>query len=120
MSYRATTRLFIAVVLLAAGIAGCSQEAEPEAAAKKPASPEFVMIASDSGNALDLLLAEHDVIYTESSIGAFVKEIDSLAGGADNGYWMYKVNDTMVPVASDKMILQPGDTLTWFLAKPGE
>lgn len=117
MSYRATARLFTVFSSLLLGLSGCGGDTADTPPAT--AGPSFTMIAADSISALDLVVAEHDVVYTSSSLGAFVKEIDSIAGGSD-GYWMYRVNDTMVPVASDNMILQPGDTLTWFLHKPGQ
>lgn len=116
MTYRRLRCLFMLIALAAVFQLSCgdSEQAAVEAPAKS-----FTMIAADSISALDLVVAEHHVVYTSSSMGAFVTEIDSIAGG-DNGYWMYKVNDTMVPTASDKMILQPGDTLTWFLHQPGQ
>ena len=119
MRYSGSRTLFAVLGIVIALFAACSNESAEDTTVPTPPAPSFTMIASDSISALDLVVAEHDVVYTSSNMGAFVKEIDSIAGGAD-GYWMYKVNDTMVPTASDKMILNPGDTLTWFLHKPGE
>lgn len=119
MKYVHPRTLLIPLVLTVALLAACSSDNQAEQTAAEPERPSHTIIAQDSISALDLVVAEHDVVYTSSNMGAFVKEIDSIAGGSE-GYWMYKVNDTMVPVASDKMILNPGDTLTWFLYQPGE
>ena len=116
MTYRQIIRLFTLMAVAAFVQISCGEPEEPAGAVPETS---FTMIAVDSISALDLVVANHDVVYTSGSMGAFVTEIDSIAGGAD-GYWMYKVNDTMVPTASDKMILQPGDTLTWFLHQPGQ
>lgn len=70
----------------------------------------------DSTSVLDLLLASHDVDYSTSANGAFVKAIDSVANG-DHCFWIYTVNGAPVSTACNKCFTSDGDTVKWHLKK---
>ena len=46
-------------------------------------------------------------------MGVLVESIGGVAGGTDNKYWQYWVNDVLGDVASDKKFLKPGDKVEW-------
>ena len=52
-----------------------------------------------------------------SSMGAFVKQIGDKANGQQSRYWQYYVNGSQPPVASDRYILQGGETVLWTFSK---
>jgi len=52
-----------------------------------------------------------------SSLGAFVKKIGDRSNGTQNMYWQYYVNGSQPLVASDKYILQGGETVLWTFSK---
>jgi hypothetical protein len=119
-----TYRSFLAACLLfltGCGLVACTASSDKPAdtTADTPSDSIVVTVVShDTTSVLDLLLTAHKVEYRSSSMGAFVTAIDSVSGGG-SAFWLYSVNDTMVPLAADKMIVQPGDTVRWHLRKSG-
>ena len=53
-----------------------------------------------------------------SQMGIFVTAIAGWQNGTDDKYWVYEVNDQMIPVAADKYFLNPNDKLVWKFVKP--
>lgn len=110
--------------LVLLSIAACSgnKEAEKPAhaipadsteASQPPRDSAMVWwVAADTLTVFEQLRARHTVDFQESAMGIFVKSIDSLANG-NNTYWIYKVNDTMVPVGSSSFHTRVGDTVAW-------
>ncbi len=70
------------------------------------------MAGVDSLSVFDILMANHEIDYFSTAAGVFVKEIDSIEGGAKL-FWVYSVNDTMAVVAADKYITKGGDRVKW-------
>ena len=92
---------------------GSSDDTADTSAAVDPAdSLVLVMVAQDTTSALDLLEANHEVQSHSTTMGVFVKSIDSLAGGG-SAFWVFSVNDTMPQVGCDKAVVVPGDTVRW-------
>ena len=120
MPYRQFFNIFTCLVAgLVLTACQASSDKPAETLADTPVdSVTVTMVSPDSTSVLDLLLANHEVVYKGSSMGAFVTEIDSVKGGG-SAFWLYSVNDTMVPLAADKMIVQPGDTVQWHFRKTG-
>lgn len=56
-------------------------------------------------------------IDDSSSLGAFVKQIGEKKNGQNGYYWQYWVNGGQPLVASDKYILQGGETILWTFSK---
>lgn len=76
-----------------------------------------VTIAGEEGKSvLELLQRGNRVEFESSTMGAFVTGINDVrnAGGI---YWLYTINDTAVPLASDRMIVHAGDTIRWRFRK---
>lgn len=69
-------------------------------------------VAQDTLSIFELLQQQHQVSYKSTTMGVFVYEIDSIAND-DQTFWIYKVNDTMVPVASNTFHPRVGDTVSW-------
>lgn len=97
---------------------GSSDKPADTTAAAPRDSVVVTLLCEDSISVLGLLQQAHQVEFRSSAMGAFVTSIDSVAGGGD-AFWLYSVNDTMVPLAADRMIVQPGDTVRWHLRLPG-
>lgn len=95
----------------------CSQKTD-----KTESEPEYSdsLIISYTGEegktALELLEASHLVESDASSMGTFVKAIDSVAIG-DGYFWLISVNDTMAMSAADKIMTKPTDTIRWHFRK---
>jgi Domain of unknown function (DUF4430) len=70
----------------------------------------------DSLSAFELLRESHQVDFTSSAMGVFVKGIDSVYPG-EHSSWMYSVNDSMGKIASDKYLTGDGDRVRWHLRR---
>jgi uncharacterized protein DUF4430 len=108
---------------------GCSQESDSAAdktgeakdtAGSAPVDSLVIsLIGVDSISVLDLLRADHEVDLQESTMGVFVKAIDSIKN--EQGYfWLYSVNDSAGTVAGDKYITSDGDIVKWHYRNIGE
>ncbi|MDZ4723812.1 MAG: DUF4430 domain-containing protein [candidate division Zixibacteria bacterium] len=118
--------ILIALFLLILSI-GCKEkdQAAPaltpdtttQAETERPKSRDSVvvmLVGVDSTTVLELLDRDHDLRYKSTSMGAFVEAIDSIEQSS-NAFWMYSVNDSMIPMASDKRYITTGDTVRWML-----
>ncbi len=111
----------VPAILLLIAACGEKNENKTETLTKKsePAAPDSLAITvygADGKSILELTKEDHAVDYVESSMGAFVKGIDSVESGG--GYnWFISVNDSMIQVASDKYITKDGDTVRWHFRK---
>ena len=54
-----------------------------------------------------------------AEVGVFVTEIAGDTNGEAGRYWVYEINDQRVPVAADRITLNPGDKLVWKFVEPG-
>lgn len=114
-------RFFFGILLMVILLAGCSAGEKEQTgidSGEDRDSVQVEMVAQDSISALQLLLDLHEVEYQPSLMGAFVQSIDSVENSSD-AFWVYSVNDTTPKIASDKLILNPGDRLVWHLRKVG-
>ena len=74
------------------------------------------LTGEDSVSALALLQRDHNVLCKSTAMGSFVTAIDGVKYSR-HAYWMYTVNDTTPPVASDKLITKSGDRVRWHFRK---
>jgi len=105
------------IILLIAVSCGDKNENKTDLQARKaePVQRDSLLITvygEEGKSILELTKENHAVDYMETSMGAFVKGIDSVRSG--DGYnWFISVNDSMIKVASDKYITRDGDTIRW-------
>ena len=110
-------------------VSSCSQKTEAEAdSSQLPGngvqpeptdSLQITLTGADSTSVLALLEAGHKVDIHQSTLGAFVKGIDSVDNGG--GYfWLYTVNDSTGKVAADKYITSDSDVVVWHYRKIGQ
>lgn len=105
------------IILLIAVSCGDKNENKTDLQARKaePVQSDSLVITvygEEGKSILELTKENHAVDYMETSMGAFVKGIDSVRSG--DGYnWFISVNDSMIKVASDKYITRDGDTIRW-------
>ena len=78
-----------------------------------------VLTGEEGKNVLELLQRGNRIEYESSSMGAFVTAINDVRNTTTH-FWMYSINDTAVPMASDRMIVRSGDTIRWRFRKQGE
>jgi len=104
--------------------AGCPNKGEKEKAAATDVSPDrdsvvLVMLGTDSLTVLEILKQSHSVDFKSSSMGVFVRAIDSVEQSSA-AYWLYSVNGEMPKTACDKYIVSAGDTIRWHLRKTSD
>jgi len=76
-------------------------------------SAELIEItANQDQTVLDVLKANNEVDYTDSSSGAFINKINGIEN-TDSKYWSYSVNGVDGMVAADKYICKKGDKIKW-------
>jgi len=76
-----------------------------------------IEIAGFTGKSVfDLTLEKYHVNFVESSMGIFIKAIDSIASTRNFG-WIFSVNDSFVPVASNDYITNDTDVIKWHYKK---
>lgn len=72
-----------------------------------------IVLPDTSGvSVFELLDTYHEVEYRETSSGVLVLSIDSIPN-TGTAFWLYFVNDSLGPVASDRYILQSGEKAEW-------
>lgn len=116
-----TTRLATALLIFALIVISCSKEEKtsPDTVSTVAETP-FVdsliieLTGRDSVSVFDLLQESHQVDFMSSTMGVFVKGIDSAYPG-EHMSWMYSVNDSMGKVASDQFMTGRGDRVRWHL-----
>jgi hypothetical protein len=101
-------------------LAACGQKEKTSedagAAAGGKDSVSILLIGRDSVSAFDLLKEGHEVDYSETAQGVFVRKIDEYEGGAE-AFWLYSVNDSFPSKASDLYLTSDGDTVIWHFRK---
>ncbi len=123
MNNKMTFKICLGLILLALAVSGCgnsnnsaTQKTETAAVAANTDSLVITIMGQRGKSILEVTESAHNVDYIASSVGAFVKGIDSVESG--NGYaWLISVNDTMIKVAADKFITSDNDTVRWHLRK---
>jgi hypothetical protein len=116
-------------VAMLATFAACSPKESPEVtssdrpgaliiAYSSDSADTFVANRADSVLALDWLrevVQVHQLEFRAKSFayGTLVEQIGYRQNG-DGGYWLYKVNNQMVPKSADAHIVAWNDTLTFF------
>jgi hypothetical protein len=118
-----TTRLAAILFISALLIISCSKEEKPSpdttsTVAETPFADSLIieLEGRDSVSAFDLLRESHQVDFMSSTMGVFVKGIDSVYPG-EHMSWMYSVNDSMGKVASDQFMTGKGDRVRWHLRR---
>lgn len=116
----------IPILLLAALIiSACSSN--KDTASDTNNSPENTPIDSliielagvDNKSVFDILNENHQIDYQPSSMGVFVKAIDSVYNSSDV-FWLYSVNDSIAKTSSDKYKTKNGDIIKWHYRKVGQ
>ncbi len=64
----------------------------------------------------ELTREKHKVDFVESSMGIFVKGIDSVPSSR-NFAWIFSVNDSFVPIGSNDYITDDTDVIKWHYRK---
>ena len=121
-----TTRLAAALFIFALTAISCSKEEKtsPDTTATIAETP-FVdsliieLTGRDSVSVFDLLRESHQVDFQSSTMGVFVKGIDSVYPG-EHASWMYSVNDSMGKIASDQYKTVTGEWVRWHLRRWGK
>ncbi len=117
--------LYLFAVTLLVGCGGSDPLPDAELADSTAVAPTvrdsvvIMLVASDSTTPFALLESNHNVTAQTSAMGVFVSEIDSVAN-SDGAYWLYSVNGEMIPKASDRYEIGPGDTVRWMFKVANE
>lgn len=118
-----TTRfvaLLVSLMVMTFSLSGCSlteqlQNDQLTETANVPAVTEYTFVASESGQtALDLLTTQAQVQSKTYGFGTFIEGINGVLGNNEQ-YWAFYVNDQYANEAADKIILQPGDRVSFRL-----
>jgi hypothetical protein len=124
LRYRALS-FFVVFLLFAMSIASCGQKEESASIKVEtdtiPAtggedSLTIALTGRDSVTVFDLLVESHQVDYAQSSMGVFIKTIDSVTNSS-GVFWLYSINDSMASVAADKYITKDNDRVIWHFRK---
>jgi hypothetical protein len=97
----------VSLSLIALLLGGCSAERD------EPVIEKRIVLPDTSGiTVFELLDVYHEVEYRETSSGILVLSIDSIPN-TGTAFWLYFVNDSSGPVASDRYILRGGEKVEW-------
>jgi hypothetical protein len=100
-------RLFLIASLLLGICLGCARDKE------KDSDETVITLKAEPGKTVfDLLLLEHEVDYSESGMGVFIKSIDGKKNSGGR-YWIYHVNGERGNIACNKFIVSEGDIIEW-------
>jgi hypothetical protein len=97
----------VCLLLIVLILGGCSVERDDSVVEKRIVLPDTSGIS-----VFELLATYHEVEYRETSSGVLVLSIDSIPN-TGTAFWLYFVNDSSGPVASDRYILQNGEKAEW-------
>ena len=100
-------RSFVCLLPIVLYLGGCSAERDGPVVEKRIVLPDTSGIS-----VFDLLDTYHEVEYRETSSGVLVLSIDSIPN-TGTAFWLYFVNDSSGPVASDRYILKSGEKAEW-------
>ncbi len=114
-----TIILVVIAVILVTGVVGGIYYKKSHAEKKTNVTtvaitdPNVVEFTSKEGQtALEVLKANAEVNYTNSSSGALVNEVNGIKN-SDTKFWIYSVNGVDGTVAADKYICKNGDVVKW-------
>jgi len=102
-----TCKSFLVFILLAVIILSCGQTEENQTDVKP-----ITLKAEPGKTVFDLLLLEHEVNYSESGMGVFIKSIDGKKNSGGR-YWIFYVNGERGNIACNKFIVSEGDKIEW-------
>lgn len=74
------------------------------------------LAGSDGKSVFELTKEKYHVDFVESSMGIFIKAIDSIPSTRNFG-WLFSVNDSFVPSASNDYITNDTDVIKWHYRK---
>ena len=112
------TRCILILVIAMAVLAGCGdKESEPAQKGQTETDSLTIIINGIDGMSIfEITSATHQIDYVESSMGVFVKGIDSIY--SDRQYaWFISVNDSMIATSADKYITRDSDIVKWHYRK---
>ncbi len=120
-SIRSLIPLFSLILLIAFVNISCSGDTKTSKRVPIDSRDSVVVVLTgeEGKNVLELLQRGNRIEYESSSMGAFVTAINDVRNSTTH-FWMYSINDTAVPMASDRMIVRSGDTIRWRFRKQGE
>ncbi|NCS32434.1 DUF4430 domain-containing protein [bacterium] len=77
-------------------------------------SMDTITYSGEEGKtALELLKLKDDVVTKDSSFGEYVDSINGIAGGTDNKYWLFYVNDKPATMGAADYITSSSDIIEW-------
>lgn len=94
-------------IIIAVGFIACCQTADNKTDIKP-----IIQKAEPGKTVFELLLAEHEVDYSKSGMGVFIKSIDGVKNTAGST-WIYYINGERANVACDNYIVSAGDKIEW-------
>ncbi len=112
---------YIIVILVLFSFVSCgdtdNNSSEKTNNGNKNSDSLVIEIAGFTGKSVfDVTLEKYHVDFVESSMGVFVKAIDSIES-TRNFAWIFSVNDSFVPVASNDYITNDTDVIKWHYKK---
>lgn len=96
--------IFVLTLLL---FASCSTE-EKNAEEVEP----IVLEAQAGKTVFELLKEQHEIDYSESSMGVFIKSINGIENSGGR-YWLYEINGEPGKNACNKAVVSEGDKVVW-------
>ena len=71
--------------------------------------------ADENDNLLDIMIENYDIEVTEEG---FIEAIEGAEQDVSaNLFWVYEVNEEMVPVGAEEFIPEDGDSIVWELTE---
>lgn len=96
------------IIMLTLGLIFCCSNTEH----KTPVEKTIVLKAQQGKTVFELLQARHDIEYSQSSRGVFIKSIDGIENQGGH-FWTYYINGKPGQVACDKYKVAKGDRIEW-------
>jgi hypothetical protein len=105
------------LILAAWGCGGGQSDSAGRAPSADTADSLVITVPGRDGSSVfEVTSADHQLRYTESPMGVFIKGIDGVIA-ADGYAWVYTVNDTAGSLACDRRMTREGDTIKWHFRK---
>lgn len=111
----------ILIILCLLFVLGCGSKDNSAAKRKDTGNIQsdslVIELAGVTGKSVfEITKEKHTIVYVESSMGIFVKAIESTPSRKNFG-WLFSVNDSFVPVASNDYITNDTDVIKWHYRK---
>ncbi|GAB2319515.1 hypothetical protein IRB23SM22_17740 [Alkalibacterium sp. s-m-22] len=71
--------------------------------------------ADENDNLLDIMIENYDIEVTEEGFIEAIEGAEQDVSG--NLFWVYEVNEEMVPVGAEEFIPEDGDSIVWELTE---